>query len=145
MKLNELKPRPGAKKRRKIVGRGVGSGHGKTATRGNKGQRSRTGSGKGPGFMGGQNRLNRMYPKRGFTGPNLVPFNVVNVDKLSVFAAGSTVTPEELKAKGLVKGNAPVKVLGQGDLKVKLTVKANAFSASAKEKIAQAGGTVEVL
>lgn len=145
MKLNELKPRPGAKKRRKIVGRGVGSGHGKTATRGNKGQRSRTGSGKGPGFMGGQNRLNRMYPKRGFTGPNLVPFNVVNVDKLAVFADGSTVTPVELKAKGLVKGTGPVKVLGQGDLKVKLTVKADAFSASAKEKIAQAGGTVEVL
>jgi large subunit ribosomal protein L15 len=145
MKLNELKPRHGSKKRGKIVGRGVGSGHGKTATRGHKGQRSRTGSGKGPGFSGGQNRLNRMYPKRGFTGPNLIDFNVVNVDRLAIFAPGSTVTPVELRAKGLLKGNAPVKILGNGDLKVKLTVKANAFSTSAKEKIAQAGGTVEVM
>jgi large subunit ribosomal protein L15 len=145
MKLNELKPRQGSKQRRKIVGRGVGSGHGKTATRGNKGQRSRTGSGKGPGFTGGQNRLNRMYPKRGFTGPNLVPFNVLNVEKLGVFESGSTVTPVEMRAKGLVKGGAPVKVLGNGDLKVKLTVKANAFSESAKAKIAQAGGTAEVV
>jgi len=145
MKLNELKPRFGSKKRGKIVGRGVGSGHGKTATRGHKGQRSRTGSGKGPGFAGGQNRLNRMYPKRGFTGPNMVDFDVVNVDKLSGFEAGSIVTPKEMKDFGLIKGNAPVKVLGTGELKVKLTVKANAFSASAKAKIAQAGGTVEVL
>jgi large subunit ribosomal protein L15 len=86
-----------------------------------------------------------MYPKRGFTGPNLVPFNVLNVETLGVFESGSTVTPVEMRAKGLVKGGAPVKVLGNGDLKVKLTVKANAFSESAKAKIAQAGGTAEVV
>ncbi len=145
MKLSELKPRPGSKKRPKIVGRGPGSGHGKTSTRGHKGQRSRTGGGKGPGFTGGQNRLNRMYPKRGFGTTDMVGFNVVNVDKLGVFAAGSTVTPVEMKSQGLVKGPEPVKVLGNGDLKVKLTVRANAFSASAKAKIEQAGGKAEVL
>jgi large subunit ribosomal protein L15 len=145
MKLNELKPRAGSNQRRKIVGRGVGSGHGKTATRGSKGQRSRTGSGKGPGFRGGSAKLNRMYPKRGFTGPNFEDFDVLNVDKLDGFEAGSTVTPKEMKAFGLIKGNHPVKILGNGELKVKLTVKANAFSASAKAKIAQAGGSVEVV
>ena len=145
MKLSELKPRPGSKKRPKIVGRGPGSGHGKTSTRGHKGQRSRTGGGKGPGFTGGQNRLNRMYPKRGFGTTDMVGFNVVNVDKLGVFAAGSTVTPVEMKSQGLVKGPEPVKVLGNGDLKVKLTVRANALSASAKAKIEQAGGKAEVL
>jgi large subunit ribosomal protein L15 len=145
MKLNELKPRSGSKKRRKIVGRGVGSGHGKTATRGHKGQRSRTGSGKGPGFSGGQNRLNRMYPKRGFGNPDPLGFSVVNVDRLGVFAAGSVVTPVEMKAQGLIKGPQPVKILGNGNLTNKLTVKANGFSESAKAKIAQAGGTTEVL
>ena len=145
MKLSELKPRPGSTKRSKIVGRGPGSGHGKTSTRGHKGQRSRTGGGKGPGFTGGQNRLNRMYPKRGFGTTDMVGFNVLNVDKLGVFAAGSTVTPVEMKSQGLVKGPEPVKVLGNGELKVKLTVRANAFSASAKAKIEQAGGKAEVL
>ena len=145
MKISELQPRPGARKRRKIVGRGIGSGHGKTATRGNKGQHSRTGGGKGPGFAGGQNRLNRMFPKRGFGTPDPLGFSVVNVERLGVFEAGATVTPETLKARGLVKGPAPVKVLGNGELKVKLTVRAHGFSASAKAKIEGAGGAVEVL
>jgi large subunit ribosomal protein L15 len=145
MKLDEIKPRRGSHKRRKIVGRGVGSGHGKTATRGSKGQRSRTGGGKGPGFTGGQNRLNRMYPKRGFGTVNLVGFSVVNVERLGIFASGAVVTTESLKDHGLVKGSAPVKVLGNGELKVGLTVKAQAFSASAKAKIEKAGGKTEVV
>jgi large subunit ribosomal protein L15 len=86
-----------------------------------------------------------MYPKRGFTGPNLEDFDVLNVAKLGGFEAGSTVTPVEMCAFGLIKGNHPVKILGTGELKVKLTVKANAFSASAKAKIEQAGGSVEVV
>jgi large subunit ribosomal protein L15 len=145
MKLHELKPRPGSTKRRKIVGRGVGSGHGKTATRGHKGQRSRTGSGKGPGFAGGQNRLNRMYPKRGFGTVDPVGFSVINVDRLAAFPVGAVVTPASMKEQGLIKGIAPVKILGNGELKIQLTVKANAFSASAKAKIEACGGKTEVV
>lgn len=145
MKISELKPVHGAVKRRKIVGKGPGSGHGKTATRGNKGQNSRTGGGVRMGFEGGQTPIYRKLPIRGFKSIDKKEFNIVNLDQLSAFQSGTTVTPEELKKKGFVKGTELVKVLGSGELKSKLTVKAHAFSASAKEKIKAAGGTAEVL
>lgn len=145
MKMSELKPARGAVKRRKIVGKGPGSGHGKTATRGNKGQNSRTGGGVRLGFEGGQTPLYRKLPIRGFKSIDKSHFDVVNVEQLSSFENGSTITPVELQKKGLVGGGDPVKILGNGDLKTKLTVKAHAFSASAIEKIKSAGGTAEVL
>lgn len=145
MKITELKPKKGSVKRRKIVGKGPGSGHGKTATRGNKGQNSRTGGGVRPGFEGGQTPIYRRLPIRGFKSLNKVEFEVVNVGSLSAFGAGSSVTPDALKEKGLVKSGSKVKVLAEGNLKVSLKVKAHAFSASAVEKIKAAGGTSEVL
>ncbi len=145
MKISDLKPAKGAVKRRKIVGKGPGSGHGKTSTRGNKGQNSRTGGGVRQGFEGGQTPLYRKIPIRGFKSIDKTLFDVVNVDQLSNFENGSIVTPAELKKKGFVGGGDPVKVLGNGELKNKLTVKAHAFSASAVEKIKAAGGTTEVL
>jgi len=145
MKISDLKPASGAVKRRKIVGKGPGSGHGKTATRGNKGQNSRTGGGVRLGFEGGQTPMYRRIPIRGFKSIDKTPFDVVNVDQLSKFDNGATVTPVELKNKGFVGGKDPVKILGGGELKTKLTVKAHAFSASAVEKIKAAGGTAEVL
>lgn len=145
MKMFELKPARGAVKRRKIVGKGPGSGHGKTSTRGNKGQNSRTGGGVRLGFEGGQTPIYRKLPIRGFKSIDKTFFDVVNVEQLSSFENGSTVTPTELKKKGFVGGGEPVKILGNGDLKTKLTVKAHAFSASAIEKIKAAGGTAEVL
>jgi len=144
MKINELKPAHGAVRRRKIVGKGPGSGHGKTATRGNKGQNSRTGGGVRPGFEGGQTPIYRKIPIRGFKSDK-TPFDVVNVEQLGIFQAGSVVTPQDLKAKGFVGNVDRVKVLGSGELKSKLTVKAHAFSASALEKIKAAGGSPEVL
>ncbi len=145
MKMTDLKPARGAVKRRKIVGKGPGSGHGKTATRGSKGQNSRTGGGVRPGFEGGQTPIYRKIPIRGFKSIDKTMFDVVNVDQLSIFENGSTVTPGDLKKKGFVGGSDPVKILGNGELKNKLTVKAHAFSASAVEKIKAAGGTTEVL
>ncbi len=145
MKFTELKPASGAVKRRKIVGKGPGSGHGKTATRGNKGQNSRTGGGVRLGFEGGQTPIYRKLPIRGFKSIGKATFDVVNVDQLSVFENGATVTPADLKNRGFVGGSDPVKILGNGELKNKLTVKAHAFSASAIEKIKAVGGTTEVL
>jgi len=145
MKISELKPARGSVKRRKIVGKGPGSGHGKTSTRGHKGQNSRTGGGVRLGFEGGQTPMYRKIPIRGFKSLDKKFFDVVNIDQLSTFDNGSTVTPDELKKKGFVGGNEPVKILGNGELKTKLTVKANAFSVSAIEKIKAAGGTTEVL
>ena len=145
MKINDLKPARGAVRRRKIVGKGPGSGHGNTSTRGHKGQNSRTGGGVRLGFEGGQTPLYRRIPIRGFKSPNLEVTSVVNLDRLSIFSSGSVVTPVELKAKGLVKNVDQVKVLGKGEIKNKLTVKAHAFSASAIEKIKAAGGSTEVL
>ncbi len=145
MKTQELKPARGAVKRRKIVGKGPGSGHGKTATRGNKGQNSRTGGGVRLGFEGGQTPIYRKLPIRGFKSIDKTSFDVVNVEQLSSFENGSTVTPEDLKKKGLVGGGDPIKILGNGELKTKLTVKAHAFSASAIQKIKAAGGTTEAL
>ncbi len=145
MKMSQLKPARGAVKRRKIVGKGPGSGHGKTSTRGHKGQNSRTGGGVRLGFEGGQTPIYRKLPIRGFKSINKLVYDVINLEELSQFASGSTVTPVELKSKGFVGGNMPVKILGNGELKNKLTVKAHAFSASAIEKIKAAGGTAEVL
>ncbi len=145
MKMSELRPVRGAVKRRKIVGKGPGSGHGKTATRGNKGQNSRTGGGVRLGFEGGQTPIYRKLPIRGFKSIGKIVFDVVNLDQLAVFDNGSTITPADLKKKGFVGGSDAVKILGNGELKNKLTVKAHAFSASAIEKIKAVGGTTEVL
>jgi large subunit ribosomal protein L15 len=144
--LSNLKPPRGSKHRKVRVGRGMGSKLGKTAGRGNKGQKSRSGYASRPGFEGGQMPLHRRIPKRGFHNPTTKEFSVVNVEMLNAFAAGETVTPELLRSKGMVRRAAgEVKVLGDGDLKIALTVQAHAFSASAKEKIAAAGGKVEQL
>lgn len=147
MKLYELSPAPGSRKTRKRVGRGIGSGLGKTAGRGHKGQNARSGGGVRPGFEGGQTPLYRRLPKRGFTN---APFKKemveVNVSKLNVFEPGTVVTPEKLlEAKVIRKLKDGVKILGQGDIKVALTVQAQGFSASAIEKIEAAGGKAEVI
>jgi len=147
MKLHELKPAPGSRRPRKRVGRGIAAGQGKTAGRGTKGQKARAGGGVRPGFEGGQNPLYRRLPKRGFTNPNRKEYAVINVVKdLNRFDEGTVVTPELLKEKGIVKNlKDGLKVLGDGDLSVKLTVKAHKFSRTAEEKIAAAGGATEVL
>ena len=147
MSLSNLRPPRGAKHSKKRVGRGQGSGQGKTAGRGHKGAQSRSGFKRKRGFEGGQMPLHRRIPKRGFHNPFGRDFAVVNVESLNAFPAGETITPELLVAAGLVPASAgdSVKVLGDGELKVKLAVQAHAFSKSAQEKIARAGGTVEVL
>ena len=146
MKLNELKPVEGARHYKKRVGRGTGSGLGKTSTRGHKGQNARSGGGVRPGFEGGQTPLFKRLPKRGFTNINRLEYAVVNVSDLNTFEAGSVVDLQALKQKGLVKKEYEgVKVLGNGELKVALTVKAKKFSETAKEKISAAGGSIVVL
>ena len=146
MKLNELKPVEGARHYKKRVGRGSGSGMGKTATRGHKGQNARSGGGVRPAFEGGQTPLFKRLPKRGFTNINRIDYAVINVEDLNCFEAGTVVDTELLQAKGLVKKEYEgVKVLGNGELNVALTVKAKKFSKSASEKISAAGGTIEVL
>ena len=148
MKLEDLRPAPGAKKRRKRVGRGPGSGHGKTSTKGHKGQRARAGGGKAGGFEGGQMPLYRRLPKRGFTPPGgKTEYAVVNVKSLAAFAAGAAVDPEGLVKAGLIKNGerSRVKILGSGDVPHALTVKAHAVSGSARGKIEAAGGQVELL
>jgi large subunit ribosomal protein L15 len=146
LKLSNLKPAKGSRHRRVRVGRGMGSKLGKTAGRGNKGQKSRRGYQRRRGFEGGQMPLHRRLPKRGFHNLFSEEFAVVNVGMLSVFSAGETVGPESLIARGLVRnGRQSVKVLGDGDLNVALTVKAQAFSHSAEEKITKAGGKFEIL
>ena len=146
MKLHELKPAEGSRKVRNRVGRGVGSGNGKTAGRGHKGQNSRSGGGVRPGFEGGQNPLYRRLPKRGFTNPNRKELSIVNLDTLNRFDAGTEVTPELLIETGVVKNvKDGIKILGNGKLEKQLTVKANYFSASAVEAIEAAGGKTEVV
>ncbi len=148
MKLNDLRPNPGAKKKRKRVGRGISAGQGKTAGRGTKGQKARSGGGKGVYFEGGQLPLARRLPyKRGFTNMRKIYYKTVNLKQLAEFDFdGVDVTPEIMAGIGLVKkGTDPVVILGDGELNVALTVKAHRFSSSAKEKIEAAGGTVEVL
>ncbi len=144
--LSTLRPPAGSRKKKVRVGRGIGSKLGKTSGSGNKGQKSRRGYSRRRGFEGGQMPLHRRIPKRGFHNPFEVNYSVVNLAELNVFPAGETVTPELLRAHGFVRrAKDPIKVLGDGDLKIKLVVHAHAFSASAKEKIAKAGGSFEVV
>lgn len=147
MKLNELKPVEGAKHAKKRVGRGIGSGNGKTAGRGTKGQNARSGGGVRPGYEGGQTPLFKRLPKRGFTNIHRHEYAIVNLGDINaLFEAGAVVDLEALKKVGLVKKEYEgVKILGNGELDKALTIKAVKFSKSAVEKISKAGGTVEVL
>lgn len=146
MTLDELKPAAGSNRKRKRVGRGDGSGHGKTSCRGHKGQGARSGGGTKPGFEGGQMPLQRRLPKRGFHNPFRIEMSVVNLTQLEAFASGAEVTPESLAAQGLVRGKNPrIKILGEGSLSKPLMVKAHGFSARAKEKIEASGGKAEVI
>lgn len=146
MKLYELQPAEGAKKAPKRVGRGIGSGMGKTSAKGHKGAKARSGGGKGPAFEGGQTPLQRRLPKRGFTNIFRHEWIEVALEKLNRFDDGTEVTPELLVETGIIKntGNG-VKVLGNGDLSKKLTIKVNSFSKAAIEKIEKAGGKAEVI
>ncbi len=147
MKLHDLRPKPGAKHRKKRVGRGISAGGGKTAGRGTKGQKARAGGGVPPWHEGGNLPLVRRMPlKRGFKPPFQVEYYEVNVEKLNIFPEGAEVTPEALVAHGLVKNlKRPVVILGRGELKVALKVKAHRVSQGARAKIEAAGGSVELL
>lgn len=146
MKLHELKPAAGSRKVRNRVGRGIGSGNGKTSGKGHKGQNARSGGGVRPGFEGGQNPLFRRLPKRGFTNVNRKEYAIVNVETLNRFEDGAEVTAALLLETGVVSNEkAGIKILGNGELTKKLTVKAHKFSASAKEAIEKAGGSIEVI
>ncbi|ART74689.1 50S ribosomal protein L15 [Sutcliffiella horikoshii] len=146
MKLHELKPNEGSRKERNRVGRGTGSGNGKTSGKGHKGQNARSGGGVRPGFEGGQTPLFQRLPKRGFTNINRKEYAIINLDTLNRFDEGTEVTPELLLETGLVsKLNAGLKVLGNGSIEKKLTVRAHKFSSAAKEAIEAAGGSVEVI
>jgi large subunit ribosomal protein L15 len=142
MNLSKLENRPGARKKKKILGKGIGSGHGKTSGKGHKGQWARSGPGVRLGWEGGQMPLLRRIPKRGFNNTKFqIPYVIVNVGDLEIFKAQDEITPEKLKEKGLIKGRAPrVKVLGAGDVKQSFVVKAHLFTKSAKEKIEKAQG-----
>lgn len=146
MRLNEI-TRPAGKQHTKTkrLGRGTGSGQGGTAGRGHKGQKARAGGYHKTGFEGGQMPLQRRLPKRGFTNIFRVDYLPVNLDRLACFTAGTVVTEELLREKGIVRGTKAVKILGRGDIACALTVKASAFSASAIDKIKAAGGTAEVI
>ena len=144
MDLNTLKPALGSTKQGKRIGRGPGSGHGKTAGKGHKGQKARSGGSIKAGFEGGQMPLQRRLPKRGFTPLNRVEYSLVNINQLDVFEAGSVVDAAALASKGLVKSaDAYIKILGDGDVIKSLKVSATKFSQSAKVKIIAAGGSVE--
>jgi large subunit ribosomal protein L15 len=146
MKLHELKPAEGSRKERKRLGRGIGSGQGKTAGKGHKGQNARSGGGVRLGFEGGQTPLFRRLPKRGFTNISRKEFAIVNLDVLNQFEEGTEVTPELLIESGLVKNEkAGIKILAKGNVEKKLTVKAHKFSSTAKEAIEAVGGTTEVI
>ena len=146
MKLHEMKPGVGATATKKRVGRGVGSGLGKTSGRGQKGQNARSGGGVRPGFEGGQLPLFQRLPKRGFHNPTRVEYAIVNLEDLNVFENDSVVDVQALIEKGLIKNvKDGVKVLGKGELTKKLTVKANKFSESAQKAVEALGGSVEVI
>ena len=146
MKLHELSPAVGSTKEAKRIGRGHGSGNGKTAGKGHKGQKARAGRGMRAGFEGGQSPLQRRVPKRGFNNIFATKFAIVNVSDLEVFEAGAVIDTQALQEKGLVKKIYDgVKVLGNGNLSKAVTVKASAFSESAKSKIEAAGGKAEVI
>lgn len=145
MKLNDLKPPKGAKRKHKRVGRGDGSGYGKTCGRGHKGQNSRSGGGTSAWFEGGQTPFFRRFPKRGFEPPNRKEYDVVNVKSLNIFEDDAVVTPESLHEARLVRSIDRIKILGKGELEKKLTVQAHGFSKSAVAKIENTGGRIEVL
>ncbi|RMG01152.1 MAG: 50S ribosomal protein L15 [Nitrospirae bacterium] len=147
MNIHELKPAPGSRKRNKRVGRGPGSGHGKTSCKGHKGQKSRSGGTKGPGFEGGQMPLQRRLPKRGFSNqPFKKEYAIVNIDRLNALEGVESITPEVLIERGVISRlKDGLKVLGRGELKRAITVKAHAFSESALKKIEAAGGKAEVI
>jgi len=147
MKLSELKPAPGSKHAKKRVGRGPGSGLGKTSGRGHKGQKARSGGGKGPYFEGGQTPLQRRIPKRGFTNIFKKQYVILNVEALEAkFEAGAIVDTQALEDRGLISNPRDgVRILGRGDITKALTVKASGFSETAKEKIEAAGGSIEVI
>jgi large subunit ribosomal protein L15 len=146
MKLQDLKPAQGSKRRNKRVGRGIGSGHGKTSCKGHKGQKARSGGTKGPGFEGGQMPLQRRLPKRGFKNRFRIVYAVINLGDIGKLEDIDTVTPETLLERGIVKDPKDgIKILGDGELKRPLTIKADAFSASALTKISAAGGKAEVI
>jgi len=146
MRLNELSPATGSRRKRKRLGKGLGSGWGKTAGRGTKGSNSRSGGGVRPGFEGGQMPLQRRLPKRGFTNIFRKRLAIVNLRDLARFESGAIVDEVALVKAGLVKGKRDgIKVLGKGELEHPLTVKVNHFSATAKTKIEKSGGTVEVI
>src|ERR1700739_2706270 len=144
--LSTLGPAKGSRKKKVRVGRGMGSKLGRTAGKGNKGQKSRRGYSRRRGFDSGQMPLHRRIPKRGFHNPFGVKYSVINLEELNVFPAGETVTPDLLRAHGFIRrATDPIKVLGDGELKTKLIIHAQAFSESAKEKITKAGGSFEVV
>jgi len=146
--LNRLKAPEGAVKKRKRVGRGEGSGHGKTAGKGHKGQKARTGGNVKAGYEGGQTPLHRRVPKRGFTSKSQVSCEIVNIERFSVFNKSDVVDARALVEKGIVKnmkGGINIKILGDGEINIPLTVRANKFSAAAREKIEAAGGKAEVI
>ena len=146
MKIEDLRPAIGAKRKRKIVGRGPGSGHGKTSTRGHKGQMSRTGKGTTPGFEGGQMPLIRRIPKRGFNKRPKKDYQIINLENILVLKKETSITPESLKEKGLIKNSVNfLKILGDGDINVPLNIKAHAFSKKAIDKIKNAGGKSEII
>lgn len=144
MELNNLRPSIGSTKNRKRIGRGTGSGHGKTATKGHKGQKARSGGSIKAGFEGGQMPLQRRLPKRGFTPLDRVVYSLVNLSQLDVYEAGDTIDAMSLVSKGLIKSTRyAVKILGNGDISKSLKITANKFSQSAKDKIIAAGGSIE--
>jgi large subunit ribosomal protein L15 len=150
MKLNELKPAPGSTRRKKRIGRGIGSGHGKTAGRGHKGRGSRSGGNTPPSYEGGQMPLQRRLPKRGFrrlqkNEQRREQYTELNLRSLTAFGDGETIDPAVLADRGLIKAGRKLKILGDGELKLRLTVRAHAFSKSAREKLAALGGTAELI
>ncbi len=146
MKIQDLRPAAGAKKRRKIIGRGPGSGHGKTSTRGHKGQMARTGKTRTPGFEGGQMPLVRKMPKRGFSRRPRKGYHVLNLSHLAGLEKEDSITPELLKAKGVIKGQVNfLKILGDGEINIPINIKAHAFSKTAFEKIKRSGGKCEMI
>ena len=150
MKLNELSPSPGSVRRKKRIGRGIGSGHGKTAGRGHKGRGSRSGGNTPPGYEGGQMPLQRRLPKRGFSrlqknAARREEYTLINLRTLTIFGEGASIDPALLADRGLIKMGRKVKVLGDGEWRLKISVRAHAFSKSAREKIAATGGTAELI
>ena len=146
MELNNLRPSIGSTKNRKRIGRGTGSGHGKTATKGHKGQKARSGGSIKAGFEGGQMPLQRRLPKRGFTPLDRVVFSLVNLSQLDIYESGDVIDAMSLVSNGLIKSTRyAVKILGNGEITKSLKITANKFSQSAKDKIIAAGGSIEEL